>query len=383
MDFLASVKIVLRYWWLVLLGLAATAAGAFAVVQRVQPSYTANGSVVFLRPAIDLPGSTADGKAIRNPLLDFEGSLNVTTELMVQVMNGEQAAKDLLAKGATATYAVEQNLETRSPLLLVSVRGLQPDLTIRTLSLVIEEAKSRLIAEQVAVGADSGSYITVRVLSQATEAALDRGSQVRAAAAVMAVGGVMSLSSAFLLEAIRRGRERRRLGLVAVPSVGYPLPHPPPVALNGGAVPLGPIAQPVAAAVPVVVPAAAWPAPAAGVQPVALPEMPGFPVTAVPPIPVPSTARGRGGSVRGRPVRGRPVRRRPVRRCPLRCRPLRCLAGGRGRARRGDRERRPAPSRRAARARPCPGSSRRLPPPGRRYPCWPRSWRRPRRCPRP
>ena len=47
---------------------------------------------------------------------------------------------------------------------------------------------------------------------QANDATVDRKSQVRAVAAIGVIGGVLSLSAAFLLEAIRRGRERRRVG---------------------------------------------------------------------------------------------------------------------------------------------------------------------------
>jgi hypothetical protein len=208
----------LRRWYLVLPGLAATVAGTLAMVGVAPPAYEARGAVLMLPPAQVGSTGTNDGPVQINPFLELGGSLYATADVAAQVIMSDPVARELAEDGAVAAYEVMVGQE--SPTLTVLATGSSARETIDTVNLVTRRVQQELASRQHAAGAPETSLITADVISAPDEARVLLGSKLRAGAAVVALGSTTTISLGFLAESIAVGRRRRRASAPGTPAAG-------------------------------------------------------------------------------------------------------------------------------------------------------------------
>ncbi len=203
-------RTLVRRWKVTVPGVALTlllVAGAFATVK---PQYRAEGTLVLLGPKTQPNAEQPGGPPLaRNPLLDL-GGLSVVTEVMTQRMTDEAVVRRLVGEGASPEFEVQQNLETRSPLLVVIADAKTPAKAERTLDVVFQGIADELLEIQRqdgAVGADQ--LIRASTLRKDAQASARQGSRTRAVAAAMVIGVLLTLAAVFGLEGIARARAAR------------------------------------------------------------------------------------------------------------------------------------------------------------------------------
>lgn len=240
MDFVTFVKTILRRWKVTVPGLVLTFVLMVGVFSVVKPQYRAGGTLVLLGPKALPSTDQPDGPPVaRNPLLDL-GGLSVVTEVMTQRMTDEAVVRRLERAGASPDFEVQQNLETRSPLLVVTADAATAEKAEHSLDVVFQGISSELLAIQRQDGAvGPEQLIRARTLRQDDRARALQGSRTRAVGAAMVLGLFLTLAVVFGLEGLDRARRARQdelPGGLGRPEGGPPRPDagiPEPLGIAG------------------------------------------------------------------------------------------------------------------------------------------------------
>ncbi|MGP3917548.1 hypothetical protein [Nonomuraea sp. 10N515B] len=218
MDFWRAIGVVLRRWYVALPALLLTLAGAYAVYTTVPPRYESTG-VLSLTVPISGPSKLGDPRARiqeTNPLLNFDSGLNMSASILVQILGSENVMTQLGASpyGQT-TYEVNNGhpnpeLLFSEPFVLIRGRSGDPESAKAIVSRVAQRAKVELTKRQKELKAPPTTYIVVTEILPPTNPIMLRTDRMRFTAAVLLLGMLAALASAFAAESIAAGLRRRR-----------------------------------------------------------------------------------------------------------------------------------------------------------------------------
>lgn len=170
-----------RRWYVVGLGLLATAVLTWGAASLSPPSYHARGLVVLLPPS----EFTEDGG---NPFLGL-GGLEVPARVLVAYFASESAQAGFAESAPDAEVAVSLDDSTRGPVLAIDVSDVTPDSALSTLRLVADAIPVNLARLQAEVGAPRGTTVTSLELAMDPEAEVDHSDMVRISV-ITAVAGI-------------------------------------------------------------------------------------------------------------------------------------------------------------------------------------------------
>jgi hypothetical protein len=191
-DLLTALKILVRQWPVVLIGLALTAVGVIQVGGLVKPTYEAKATGLLLGPGTG------------NRFLAFDANLEVTADALIVVMQSDSGIERVTAAGAEGGYEL---VRTNGPLIEITGSAPSGEQATATVGHVLAVLEEQLQAAQE--GAADTERITLDVLTQPV-AAPEYGSRVRAQAAVGAIGLALTVTAGLLTDAMRRNRRERR-----------------------------------------------------------------------------------------------------------------------------------------------------------------------------
>jgi hypothetical protein len=212
MEILRTVLVLLRRpATLVPVVLLALALGAVAHV-LVPVHYTSKEIVVLTTPS---SGTGTARRAMFNPLLDFEGSLQTSASMIVQSMNTEDVAQLLNAgKGAKNSYKVTDAKGSTDlfgadgPFLQIDVDSKDSaDMAYRTTEAVGSFIRDQLAEQQKALHSPKSKYIVVADVVPPTIPEIDVLPKVKAIAGGLLAGLLLGLGCAYT---VYRLRERSR-----------------------------------------------------------------------------------------------------------------------------------------------------------------------------
>ena len=210
MDFWSSMRLLARWWYVVLLGLIVTGAVVAIVFRAVPPTYSAVSQQMFLAsPAAPVKADgNVRGQIADNPLLELGAGYNVLAELTAKIMNGPQGQLAVQAAGGDGDYIVD-TVSGDAPVLSITVEATSPEAALSTEKVVRTVMAKTLEAQQREAGADSRTFVVVRPVFVPVEAVYEPASQVRAGGALGVVGIALTIGSVFFMESVA---ERRRRG---------------------------------------------------------------------------------------------------------------------------------------------------------------------------
>jgi hypothetical protein len=237
-DFWSSIKVLVRRWYIVVIGLVITLGAVLAVNTLISPSYTASGSAV-----LSVPPNLPEKAASSNPYLAY-GNLAVAAKVVASAMNQPSVVREMKAKGATGTFVVDLDPERSSPIIIVSSQAETSADAIRTVEVVIQGVQQLLADRQKGLGAPQNTWLTAASVVTPEEANKAVGSRLRAMSAVGVLGLLGTLTLAFAIEGWAQGRKRdaNRVGEAARTALALstplnpsapPPPQPPPPAAVG------------------------------------------------------------------------------------------------------------------------------------------------------
>lgn len=200
MDFIDSLKVLLRQWRVLLIGMVVVGAAAAGALVAVPTNYQATGQLVLL-----LPPQSTGAATPTNPYLNLEPGLTVTASLIASTLSTKDAHRTLDAAGFESDYSIGLN-PGAGPILEISAEDDDPVMAVRTRDEVIKRLQDELARIQLAVSAPQRQLINARTNSVPNVAEALPGSKIRALAAIGGVGGVLTLLIAFIRD---RGRTRK------------------------------------------------------------------------------------------------------------------------------------------------------------------------------
>jgi len=212
-DVLTVVRLVRRWWYLVLPMLLVTAGLALLVAQSVPITYEAKGTLLFQPAPAPAPVEGQD-PAIPTTTRNGFGGAGSDETLAARLMAlaiSDPSTKDALKKLGAGDFAVKQLTTDNTqdlPLLEIDATASTAEAAVATIHLVADAAAKALQDQQTASGVPATAMITLRPLLADPKADSLYGGKVRAGLAVGSLGFAATLSMPFLMEGITRNRKR-------------------------------------------------------------------------------------------------------------------------------------------------------------------------------
>lgn len=211
MDFWKTIGVLLRRWYVAVPVLLVSLGIAGGVFLKVHTQYESTGTMVLTAPtagattAIDPAKASGPG----NPLLDFEGSLTITTQLLIQSLSSPAVQQQIAQEGGAGTFQAGDG-ETGGPFVVIVADANSPAQAQLTVSLALKYAQNELDARQKNLNAPPSTYIGTQSVVSPTNATTKIGGKVRAAGVALVAGVVLSLATAYGIESWSTSRRRKR-----------------------------------------------------------------------------------------------------------------------------------------------------------------------------
>lgn len=228
MDFWGTVRVLRRRWYIALPAVLLTGVLALSVYITVPTRYESSGVLVLTSPAAGgrYSEKTKPEDVVRvNPLLQFDGSLTTTAQILTQVLGDPKTAEELAGKSSTATYTANTG-PVGGPLLFISTEADSAESAEGLVGKVLEKTVNELAAQQKALNAPEQTFITAQILVQPTTASAKIGGKVRYVGAATVVLLLLTIASTFAADSIMlKAKRRKESG--AAPSEKDAPPQPP------------------------------------------------------------------------------------------------------------------------------------------------------------
>jgi hypothetical protein len=225
MDFRATVRVVIRRWYVVLPVLLIALAGVAAMYRSAPVQFQSNAVLLLHSPAT---GGTQYANGFQpdktNPLLNSGRGLDLAGTVLIQAMQ-TTSFTNLIAvpDDNSTTYSVNNGtdnpeLVTNGPFVFITVTSSSPQAAQDLVRRAVAAARSELGRRQAMLGAPPSTFVEMTEIIPASDPAPLRGGGLRAAAAALALGMLLALSSAFACESLVHAREVRRREAVRGPT---------------------------------------------------------------------------------------------------------------------------------------------------------------------
>jgi hypothetical protein len=206
---------------------------ALYVYITVPTRYESSGVLVLTSPAAGgrYSEKTKPEDVVKvNPLLQFDGSLTTTAQILTQVLGDPKTAEELAGKGSTATYTANTG-PVGGPLLFISTEADSAEAAEGLVGKVLDKTVAELASQQKALNAPEQTFITAQILVKPTTASAKIGGKVRYVGAATVVLLLLTIASTFAADSIMLKAKRRKdkeSGAAAPSEKDTPPPPPPP-----------------------------------------------------------------------------------------------------------------------------------------------------------
>lgn len=211
MDFWKTMGVLLRRWYVsvpIFVVSLVLGGGVFLVVPT---TYESTGTIVLTAPPagavtqVNPANATGPG----NPLLDFEGSLTITTQLLIQSLSSPTVQNAIAAEGGSSTFQAGDG-NTGGPFVVIIADAKSKAQAERTVTLALRYASDELNQRQKALQAPPSTFINTQVVVEATPATTKLSNKLKGGGVALALGLIVSLATAFALESRSTNRKRRK-----------------------------------------------------------------------------------------------------------------------------------------------------------------------------
>ncbi|MFB6612117.1 hypothetical protein ACFCVO_17470 [Agromyces sp. NPDC056379] len=206
-DFLRALG---RRWYVLIVGLIATAWLGYVAVDMTPPEYTARGLVLLL-PSQDVVGQGG------NPFLAM-GDLGLPASILAAYFQSSSVQAEVAEVSPDAKYSVAIEASTRGPLMSIDVTDMSADGALTTLDYLAAAIPSNLARLQQEVGAPPESTVTSMPLTMDSEATEHTDGTVRILIVAVAVGLLATVTLTFTIDRLILRRAQRRGGDDAEPA---------------------------------------------------------------------------------------------------------------------------------------------------------------------
>lgn len=206
MDLGSALRVLLRRWLVVLIGIVLTLGACGYLYRTAEPQYQASGSMLLL-----LPNNARGSDSVGSPFLYLPNGLNVIARLVTGATSTREFRQEMAAQELNSPFQV--GVDNQTPIITMTVEGTDPDNVIRTRDWLIQALNAELLRVQQEEGAPPQQTAHTRVYGNEDIPLQLGGDWTRSVLAALAAGGLVTLIAAFGLDrllAIRKARKARR-----------------------------------------------------------------------------------------------------------------------------------------------------------------------------
>lgn len=204
MYFSDAVGVLLKRWYVVVVGLLLVAGGVAAALVLVPTQYQATAHVLLL-----LPSQSTGARNPTNPYLNLQPGLTTTATLIASELGTKSAQRTVADGGFDSSFAVGVAPDT-GPLLVITVEDTDQAMAVATREEVVRQLDVQLSAMQKDIDVPSTQVIFARRNDPPGGAEVLPGSKIRAAAGILGLGVALTVVAAFLVDRLVRRRASRR-----------------------------------------------------------------------------------------------------------------------------------------------------------------------------
>lgn len=205
MDLAQGVRVLLRRWFIVLIGLGLTAGAAFYVYDQSPRAYATSARLLILLP----PGASG-AEQPNSPFIYLPNGLNILAQLLSTEAATHRFQLGLVEDGHTATFAV--GVDARDPILTISSEDADPEMVLETRDAVIRrlEAELNRVQDEESVPDPQRAHMRASGVDDMAQAM--GGNRLQAAAGAVAAGGLVTLLLTFLIDRWAQNRAAKKAG---------------------------------------------------------------------------------------------------------------------------------------------------------------------------
>jgi hypothetical protein len=196
--------VLLRRWYLVVLGVLLSGVLAGGTFQSVSPTYQARAEILLLPPSTSVPKGG-------NPYLVL-GGLEAIGGVLSTALSDQATTAELKAQGASGDFSVGLDQTSPAPLLEVITESTTAADSLSTLQLVVDRIPPTMEEIQRAADVAPGSYITTTPITTTQKPEVLRKAQLRVVVVVTAVGFALTLLLTAAIDGLLVRRRARRRG---------------------------------------------------------------------------------------------------------------------------------------------------------------------------
>lgn len=193
----------LRRWYIVLIGILATAGLAGYVFVTTPPTFEAKASVVLVPPLAQI----AEGS---NPFL-YMGGLEQALAVLTVRLGSPAVAEPILGNDADLTYSAARDTGTAGPIIVINAEGNTQEATLRVLDDVVKAVPTSMKFLQDELDVSQKTRISILTIVQDSKAKPVTKSQMRLVLAVVGAGLVGTLLATAAIDRILLSMKKRRL----------------------------------------------------------------------------------------------------------------------------------------------------------------------------
>jgi hypothetical protein len=219
-----------RRWWLVVLGVLATAGLCFGAYTLVPTEHEIHATMLVLPPETTV-------EVVHNPLLAL-GDLPPAADVLARAMTSGEIADELVPLGSTGEYTVARDTSTSGPVLTITATDRTAAQAVALLDAVISRVPDVFASLQATIDVTDPATMHVTQLARETQPTESNKSQIRAML-IAAVGGLaFTVFAASLLDGLIRRRKatrrsrRRDVSVVEEPRPTAPVEESPKPAVS-------------------------------------------------------------------------------------------------------------------------------------------------------
>jgi hypothetical protein len=203
MEFGSALRVLLRQWIVVLVGVMLTLGAAAYLYNSTAPTYRATARLLLL-----LPSDARGAEEVGSPFLYLPNGLNVLARVVAAAPATQAFRSALLSQDLTSPYEV--GVDPSTPVITVGVEGPNPDNVIATRDGLVQAVEQELLTVQTEEGVPPQQTARLRVFAAEETPTRLSGDRTRSVLAVVAAGGLLTLIAAFGIDALTAARRSRR-----------------------------------------------------------------------------------------------------------------------------------------------------------------------------
>ncbi len=200
----------LRRWYLLVAALLCTGAATVFIVNRIGPTYEAQGTTLLFPPVATVQQGDVT-ETLGNPYLML-GGLTQARDIVVRTITAKSAREQLAKEHPEVKYTATQDYTTGGPLVLVTIQAPSADEAVAGLDAVVAEIPKSLKSLQADLDLSRNAQITSKQLTADRTPDVVHKSQIRGGIVVAAAVLVMSLLLIGLFDGLASSRRAGRRG---------------------------------------------------------------------------------------------------------------------------------------------------------------------------